>query len=69
MKEKTADEMFEELGYMTDENKYRTIYSNRDEDIIFDNEIKTILIENNTEITLAKLKAINKKVGELGWEK
>ena len=54
---------------MTDENKYRTIYSNRDEDIIFDNEIKTILIENNTEITLAKLKAINKKVGELGWEK
>ena len=68
-KEKTADEMFEELGYMTDENKYRTIYSNRDEDIIFDNEIKTILIENNTEITLAKLKAINKKVGELGWEK
>ena len=27
MKEKTADEMFEELGYMTDENKYRTIYS------------------------------------------
>ena len=64
-----ADEMFEELGYMTDENKYRTIYSNRDEDIVFDNEIKTILIENNTEITLAKLKAINKKVGELGWEK
>lgn len=69
MKEKTADEMFEELGYMTDENKYRTIYSNRDEDIIFNNEIKTILIENNTGITLAKLKAINKKVGELGWGK
>lgn len=66
MKEKTADEMFEELGYMTDENKYKTIYTNRDEDIIFDNEIKTILIENNTGITLAKLQAINKKVGELG---
>ena len=66
MKEKTADEMFEELGYMADENKYKTIYTNRDEDIIFDNEIKTILIENNTGITLAKLQAINKKVGELG---
>lgn len=66
MQEKTADEMFEELGYMTDENKYKTIYINRDEDIIFDNEIKTILIENNTGITLAKLQAINKKVGELG---
>lgn len=45
MKEKTADETFEELGYMTE------------------------LIENNTGITLAKLKAINKKVGELGWGK
>ena len=29
----------------------------------------TELIENNTGITLVKLKAINKKVGELGWGK
>ena len=79
---KTADEMFEKLGYeKTKNNEYHVIYEkgasirNR---IIFSKITKTvccILINEDYEwndgidIDMQELQAINKKVEELGWIK
>lgn len=81
MKEKTADELFEELGYKKIENKHYIIFekgvSTRNR-IIFSRLTKTvccILIDEDYEwndgmdIDMQELQAINKKVEELGWEK
>lgn len=78
MKEKTADEMFEELGYkiLFEDKKeiqyeFEGIYM--DNEIKFDLKEKTVLKEYSTgesqEISTQELQAINKKVEELGWEK
>lgn len=74
--EKTADEMFEELGYkiLIENNHYiqyefEGIYM--DNEIKFDLKGKTILKEYSTgesqEITMPELQAINKKCEELKW--
>lgn len=76
MKEKTADEMFEELGYkiLFEDKKiiqyeFEGIYM--DNEIKFDLKGKTVLKEYSTgesqEISTQELQAINKKVHELGW--
>ena len=72
-KEKTADELFKELGYEIDgkETKLEVEYINYDKKIIyFDKYSKVILSyneydENAEELTLQDLQAINKKVREL----
>ena len=83
MKEKTADEMFEELGYVEKED-YRNYYTNKNytlykkiddpsqESIVFDHTNKTIkkrhiYTEIASETTMPELQAINKKCQELGW--
>lgn len=81
MKEKTADEMFKELGY---EKKVDTptnfIYQNKknNKEIRFYKIYKCVeisLIEfeesegNSIFFTMQELQAINKKVEELGWKK
>lgn len=79
---KTADEMFEKLGYeKTKNDEYHVIYEkgasirNR---IIFSKITKTvccILVDEDYEwndgidIDMQELQAINKKVEELGWIK
>lgn len=73
MKEKTADEMFEKLGYTKADTEFaKNIYRNKDKShIYFRNNDKTIDLagRNNTNkiLTLKQLQAINKKVKELGW--
>ena len=62
-----ADKLFEELGYMIDENENRTIYDNRNINIIFDKETKTINTDEAITFNMQELKAINKKCEELGW--
>lgn len=74
MKEKTADKLFEELGYKkirNDENK--VIYENEKKSkfILFNKEEKAV--EVSAEYGLSELiytnelQAINKKSQELGW--
>ena len=74
MKEKTADKLFEELGYKKirdDENK--VIYENEKKSkfILFNKEEKAV--EVSAEYGLSELiytnelQAINKKCQELGW--
>ena len=67
MKEKTADEMFEELGYEKTEHKNCIRYRNEDYEIIFwrINEFK---VEVYDSINMQELKAINEKVKELRVE-
>lgn len=65
--EETADEMFEELGYMIDENETRVIYDDRDINIILDKETKTLNTDSAVTFNIRELRAINKKVEELGW--
>ena len=76
MKEKTADEMLEELGYK--KKNLDTIFSRfweewENEDLAktfsFNTEYETIDItdENKYGITMQELQAINKKVEELRW--
>ena len=65
---KSAKEMFEELGYdLVETTSYMMYYHNEENDIYiwFYNNRKTIEIVN--EFTLDMLKAINKQVEELGW--
>ena len=69
MKEKTSDEMFEELGYKKNfEDKYRANYENNGFETIinFDKEYKDVRVYNNG-FDMQELQAINKKVEELGW--
>lgn len=65
--ELTAEEMFEKLGYITDINDERIIYYNRDVNIIFDLETKTVEIDASISIVIRLLEAINKKAEELRW--
>lgn len=83
MKEKTADEMFEELGYTKfyDRENACVFYDTKtDKKIIFDKTYKSIelskdtgeSIYNNTIydifiLEINELQAINKKIEELGW--
>lgn len=81
MKEKTADEMFEELGYEKNiDTPTNLIYQNKknNKEIRFYKIykcIETSLIEfeesegNSIFFTMQELQAINKKVEELGWMK
>ena len=70
-KEKTADEMFEELGYKKAEHIYPTLgfvveYDNGERQIDFMNEEEEVKIWNIS-TTMQELKAINKKCEEMGW--
>lgn len=74
MKEKTADEMFEELGYKKKNldiifSRFWEEWENEDlaKTFSFNTEHKTIDItdENKYGITMQELQAINKKVEEL----
>lgn len=73
---KTADEMFEELGYEKENNsnyicefyKYGTFNFIDDDDIIFIKfDMKDKDFWKSTSITMQELQAINKKCEELGW--
>ena len=72
---KTADEMFEELGY---KKKYsnmewyiKKLFKNNYIQITFDIIDKTVAASNNKNeainLNMQELQAINKKVEELGW--
>ena len=76
--EKTADEMFEELGYKKlrdDDESYKNIegYKKDEYDIIeFDKNDKgfyksAIYDTTSDNISMQELQAINKKCQELGW--
>lgn len=69
---KSADKMFEELGYEKKQNEQWLVYTNdilqRDIDINLNRQ--TIEVNNGHEsslFTMQELKAINKKCEELGW--
>ena len=73
--EKTADEMFEELGYKKDiEYKFEIEYKKNDVYINFDKTKKEfskgIEFDNyygEKTVTMQELQAINKKCKEMGW--
>lgn len=69
MENKTADNMFKDIGYKkkTDDNNWNIIYIDDDNEqyIEFDRDIKTF--KTNGYICIEELQAINKKVEELGW--
>lgn len=74
IKEKTADEMFEELGYekiRDDERfiKYRKPFNN--DYFVMDKETKDFIKNFDfaywKAVTMQELQAINKKCKELGW--
>ena len=77
MKEKTADEMFEELGYMKEENDYFIEYRKQKENcckfIKFDLIDKAftnfyyVIPDRQSYLSMQELQAINKKVEELRW--
>lgn len=68
MSDKTADEMFEELNLNKEINNNRyEIYGNEESSIIFDKQKREIEIQNLRYFDLKLIKAINKKVKELGW--
>lgn len=70
---KTADKMFEELGYkLIRETEIWIVYRGKIKDIDFNKMSKSVEAESgmsSEKITLQELKAINKKVEELGWIK
>lgn len=70
--EKSADQMFEELGYKKRENETWIVYISETKDIDFYIYGKTIEIENGHEskpISIQELKAINKKCLELRMDR
>lgn len=75
MKEKTADEMFEELGYEKEERYSNSVeYIGEDEDSItfingyeFDDDKCIRINKFNEYITMEELQAINKKCKEMNW--
>ena len=78
MEEKTADEMFEKLGYLKRNldiifSRFLEEWENEDlaKTFAFDTKYKTIDIidENRYGITMQELQAINKKCQELGLVK
>ena len=71
IKEKSADEMFEELGYEHSEFMYEIYYVKDGKTISFwtnRNEVESHVRVISARITMQELKAINKKVEELGWK-
>jgi len=72
---KSADEMFEELGYKKTRDKIDCwcIYENNKHKISFEKNCKSIFFEDKKDImVLIKfdvLQAINKKCEELGWNR
>lgn len=76
---KNAKEMFEKLGYEDITNEYsydkdyKAVYINKTYTphvrIIFVEYGTTKVIDNEIDITIPLLKAINKQVEELGWYK
>lgn len=73
--EKTADELFDDLGY---KKKYlniqwyiKKLFKNNYIQISFDTVDKTVAASNNKNeainLNMKELQAINKKVEELGW--
>lgn len=76
---KNAKEMFEKLGYEDITNEYsydkdyKAVYINKTYTphvrIIFEEYGTTKVIDNEIDITIPLLKAINKQVEELGWNK
>ena len=75
MKEKAADEMFEELGLrLENDSPFEFEVKNDDDKVIkINKEWKEIACFNYYDgfeyLTLEELQAINKKVEELGWMK
>lgn len=79
MKEKTADEMFEELGYKKEDekeiaSKYKgnIVYRHKRNpfrEFIFLIDKKEVELNSINLLTLKRLQAINKKVEELEWIK
>ena len=71
MKEKTADEMFEELGYEKVRDDERFITYRKSDYIVIDKETKDFIKNFDfaywKAINMQELQAINKKVEELGW--
>ena len=67
MSNKSADKFFKNLGYMIDDDENRTIYDDRNINIIFDKKTRSIMCDGSILIHIELLKAINKKVKELGW--
>ena len=73
IKEKTADEMMEELGYVKESDYY--YYSNemaiKKKNIKFYKNVKEVIVESKLgfsyEISMQELQAINKKCLEMGW--
>ena len=78
MKEKTADEMFEELGYEIIKNNKTTLNYEKEglhlyKEIVFALLDKSVTVGYGKgeccDISIQELQAINKKVEELGWMK
>lgn len=77
MKEKTADGLFEELGYKKEDEKEITLKykgsivyrhkRNPFKEVIFLIDKKEVEINSINLLTLKRLQAINKKCQELGW--
>ena len=69
IKEKSADEMFEELGYQDSPCGYGAKRYNKNQRFITFYK-KEIMISSSTDrvnLKAKELKAINKKIEELGW--
>ena len=71
---KTADEMFEELGYEKGKNHLDIeLYKSKNDyaEIIFDLRDRAISVRNDDDeaiyFNMKELQAINKKCQELGW--
>ena len=85
MKEKTADEMFEKLGYNKEDYGYKITYTKSDNNeeekfiitIMLEAELIFTEIDDGRDeierrcfgLQMQELQAINKKVEELGWMK
>ena len=70
MKEKTADEMFKELGYRKFDGLYEIEYISENGNIKFikaHNLIEIYKHEDTDFIDMQELQAINKKCQEKGW--
>lgn len=73
MEEKTADELFKELGYKKITTDLEIKYRNNIGEIRFWEPTKAVIKQDEDgrylSIKMQELQAINKKVGELGWGK
>ena len=70
-REKSADELFQELGFKKSETDISISFRGKissDCGILFYKIDKTIIFEKFNTIDISQLQAINKKVEELGWK-